>query len=196
MTAYAFTNDWMNSHEQDWREVLASFAGAPRVHFAEVGSYEGRSACWFVDNILTGAGSMMTCFDPWEPYADRPGDDMQAVEARFDANAAACSRPEAIRKYIGDSFTLATRRPPDGFDMIYIDGDHSASAVLADAVLAWRALKIGGLLMFDDLAWRPENGGDDRPGKAIEAFMGVMAIGGRSKVERETRSLMVLRRLK
>ena len=36
------------------------------------------------------------------------------------------------------------------YDVIYIDGDHNACSVLEDAILAWRLLKIGGILLFDD----------------------------------------------
>ena len=36
------------------------------------------------------------------------------------------------------------------YDFIYIDGDHTAFAVLEDMVLSWKLLKIGGMLLVDD----------------------------------------------
>ena len=41
------------------------------------------------------------------------------------------------------------------YDIIYIDGSHEARDVLEDAVLAYRLLKIGGLLIFDDCVHPP-----------------------------------------
>jgi predicted O-methyltransferase YrrM len=39
------------------------------------------------------------------------------------------------------------------FDMVYIDGSHETPDVLADAVLAYQLLRIGGLMIFDDYVW-------------------------------------------
>jgi len=41
------------------------------------------------------------------------------------------------------------------FDFIYIDGDHSSSQVLTDAVLAFRLLRTGGIMAFDDYGGPP-----------------------------------------
>ena len=197
MTTYTFTNSWAADRMQDWSEILAPFVGLPNVQFAEIGSYEGQSACWFVDNILTGHGATMTCFDPWKAYADHPDADWGAIEARFDANAEACSRPWAVIKVRGTSRDLARRSPHEGYDMVYIDGDHSASQVLRDAVLAWDVLKVGGLLMFDDYGWRPDTDRtEDCPANAIDAFKIIMAIGGNATIASQTNQMIVLRRMK
>jgi predicted O-methyltransferase YrrM len=60
------------------------------------------------------------------------------------------------------------------YDFIYIDGDHSAAAVVGDAIGAYRLLKTGGLLAFDDYLWRPSNGGGEAlaPAVAIDTFLG------------------------
>jgi hypothetical protein len=41
------------------------------------------------------------------------------------------------------------------FDAIYVDGWHTAYGALADAVMAWPRLKLGGLMVFDDYLWLP-----------------------------------------
>ena len=38
----------------------------------------------------------------------------------------------------------------NNFDLIYIDASHYAPDVLSDAVLAFKLLKPGGILIFDD----------------------------------------------
>ena len=39
------------------------------------------------------------------------------------------------------------------FDLIYIDGSHSAKDVLLDSLLAWRLLRPGGAMVWDDYEW-------------------------------------------
>ena len=40
-------------------------------------------------------------------------------------------------------------------ELIYIDGDHKASEVLADLVLSWKLLRVGGVILCDDTTtWR------------------------------------------
>jgi hypothetical protein len=53
-----------------------------------------------------------------------------------------------------DAATLFRRE----FDWIYVDGDHSYEAVLADLRTWWGKLKPGGILVCDDVGWRDEAG--------------------------------------
>jgi predicted O-methyltransferase YrrM len=61
------------------------------------------------------------------------------------------------------------------FDFIYIDGSHMAQDVLCDAVLAFRLLRVGGVIVFDDYIWfetLPEGKDPLRcPKPAIDAFV-------------------------
>ena len=57
----------------------------------------------------------------------------------------------------------------DSFNFIYIDASHKCLDVYFDAVLAWKLLKMGGILAFDDYRF---NKGDtfNSPYEAIEHF--------------------------
>ena len=41
----------------------------------------------------------------------------------------------------------------DSYDVIYIDGDHSAEAAFKDGVNSFPLLKVGGIMVFDDYLW-------------------------------------------
>src|SRR5262249_54067372 len=59
--------------------------------------------------------------------------------------------------------------PLNSFDIIYIDGSHDEADCLEDAILAWRLLKEGGVLIFDD--YQLKYASTERPDRAIETFV-------------------------
>ena len=77
--------------------------------------------------------------------------------------------------HCGESF-FTLREIDAEFDFIYIDSDHSPTAVLADAVLAWPLLKVGGVMIFDDYLWLPPDldPNSDKQGWSVEAALQVI----------------------
>ena len=79
----------------------------------------------------------------------------------------------------GQGFSRLRKLPLDSFDVVYVDGSHTADDVLADAILSWGLLKTGGIVIFDDYLWDggyyTGNGrhlpGELLPGMAINAFI-------------------------
>ena len=59
------------------------------------------------------------------------------------------------------------KMPPGFFDVVFVDGSHEAADVLHDATEAYRCVKPGGFIAFDDYGWGT---GWDRPKTAIDAF--------------------------
>ncbi len=57
-----FTADWFSSHIPHWERLLRPLAGQP-IQALEIGSYEGRSAVWLLQEILTHPESRLTCVD-------------------------------------------------------------------------------------------------------------------------------------
>lgn len=62
-------------------------------------------------------------------------------------------------------------------ELIYIDGDHKASEVLTDLVLAWECLSVGGVILCDDTGtWKYTDknnvaGAQYSPRMAVEMFI-------------------------
>jgi predicted O-methyltransferase YrrM len=154
-----FTSDWHSMHIPIWQEHLGEFDGRP-VRCLEIGSHEGRSAVWITQNLLSHPSASLTCIDTW-PEAE--------AERRFDANIAETGRAPQVRKLKTDSWRGLLNQGP-GFDLIYIDGSHEGRQVLEDAILAFRVLKRGGLLIFDDYKNVPSEV-QQPPKPAIDAFL-------------------------
>jgi predicted O-methyltransferase YrrM len=142
-----FSENWFEHNIPHWERWLGDFRGRPGLRALEIGSFEGRSTLWLCEHILTADDSRIDCLDL---FATDPvyGD----YHARFRANTAA--HAHKIREFPGDSFT-GLRRVEGGYDIVYIDGWHSAFGALADGVMSWPLLKVGGVMIFDDYLWVP-----------------------------------------
>lgn len=137
----------------------------------EVGCYEGQATVFMIQHetveevfcIDTWAGSIEHVAGGMSAAKDEKAIDMAKVEARFDhnvklardnkkgANTTVHKMKGPSRHILGGLNTLP--QLIEYFDLIYIDGDHSAKGVLADATMAWPLLRIGGLMIFDDYLW-------------------------------------------
>jgi len=130
-----FTTDWFSNTTWAWEKYLPQFFRGSPVRWLEVGSYEGRSALWTLNNLLP-AGSTITCVDHFD--AD--------YEMTFDANT---RHIPAIVKARGKSHVVLPGLAP-GFAGAYIDGSHEADDVTHDARAVWQLLLPGAPLVFDD----------------------------------------------
>ena len=91
--------------------------------------------------------------------------------SRFDHNIRTALGERKVRKIAGRSQEVLRRLPLDHYDAIYVDGSHAAADVLEDAVLAFRLLKRGGVLIFDDYLWNTHLDPAVIPKPAIDAFL-------------------------
>ena len=172
---YRFSYDWVSPHTGEWEKDLQHLKGQPNIRALEIGCFEGQSACWFLDNILTHPTSRLVCVDPFAvPMATVL---LRYFEARFDENIAASGAGDRVTKLIGPSQVVVRTLQPAQFDFVYVDGSHKVGDVLQDAVLAWTVLRPGGVAMFDDYALVDDvsEGLMARaPGRALDAFMSLL----------------------
>jgi predicted O-methyltransferase YrrM len=182
---YRFTAYWHKRRAADWEKVLAPYKGREGLAYLEVGAFEGRSLIWMLENVLTHATSTATAVDPFMPD----------YEATFDGNIVASGAGKRVTKIKELSQSALRKLPLDSFDVIYIDGSHTADDVLADAVLAWGLLRRGGLVIFDDYTWPGRPDGDPLPPEllpkiAIDAFI----TAYRSEIELVSKGAQVMLR--
>jgi hypothetical protein len=166
---YKLTYDCFSSRIPQLRIGLQRLAGRPNLRVLEIGSFEGHSACWLLENILTHESARITCLDIFPA----------AGKALFDHNIGLIGAQAKVEALIGRSRDILPRLTPEHYDFIYVDGSHDQVDVLEDAVFSWRLLKRGGLMTFNDYglkdvpvlqALRPL-----RPDIAIDAFLSTYA---------------------
>lgn len=150
---------WTSEEELRWlAEQTQGLPHSSRV--VEVGVFLGRSAKALLDNL--DWGSTLYCVDPYEDYED------EGVRAAVDSGTWSDVFQEAVSNlsqqhregpatvFFREPSTRAALRFHDHtIDMIFIDGDHSYSSVLAD-ITAWeRTVKPGGLICGHDYNVHP-----------------------------------------
>lgn len=178
-----FSTDWLTPSLPAWEKALSHYKGLPNLRFLEIGSFEGRSACWLLQNILTDPSSRLTCVDPFEPFnfkafkyswpaqTKAPFPDLIDLEKTFDENIRRVGGMEKILKEKGESNIVLRNLPLNSYDCIYIDGSHLLQDVLIDTVLCWELLKTDGILIFDDYLLLCHTLPYHSPRIAIDAFL-------------------------
>lgn len=167
-----FKRDWFTANVPFWMEIFdqCRLNGRP-IKVLEVGSFEGLSACFLLMKLPE---ARLTCVDTWEGSDEHVGMDLIAsTEAAFDRHVAPWR--ERVTKRKGFSLPyLASLRPDDKFDLVYVDGSHHADDVLVDAIRGFEQLKVGGVMILDDYLWQYYPRVTENPATAINAFLHVV----------------------
>ncbi|HEX5392825.1 MAG TPA: class I SAM-dependent methyltransferase [Rhodocyclaceae bacterium] len=179
---FEYTTSWFMHNRPAWVQICNLLK--PR-RFLEIGSFEGQSACFVIEAMGAMQPVDVVCIDTWQGGVEHDKSGMGEVEARFDRNiqlaTSRSAHPVSVLKKKKLSLDALAELLVAGqggtFDLIYVDGSHQAADVLADAVLAFRLLRLGGVVIFDDYAWsRQEEGQEDlldEPKIAIDSFVNV-----------------------
>ena len=153
-----YTHDWWGPKIHVAEKVFHSDI----VDVLEVGCFEGRATCWFLEQ---SPKVRVTCIDDFRG-------ELHAVCSK---NA----RTQFLQntQEFGDRVTLIEESTwnawhtlkPESFDFVFVDAGHTPFDVLHDAVQAYRVTRSGGFIMLDDYLWGFE--GEPRPKCAIDAFL-------------------------
>lgn len=163
MTTATFSADWTAPLRENGAEFLRFLKERP-IRCLEIGVFEGRGGCWLLDNILVHPESSYVGIDAWEAV---PLGDSKVAEERARQHLSVYGKRVTILKGRTRHLLTNPERHVEEFDLIYIDGDHSAQGCLLDTTLTWDLLSHGGIMVWDDY------GNTDYPGvrKAVNAFL-------------------------
>lgn len=152
---YKFTTDWFTPAIPLFEECTKRLVGKDDVKILEIGTWEGRSATWLLENVLTGKNSKIDLVDDFGGINNIHNADLdvKGVKDRLYNNL----KPFAgkYKMYEGNSHDVLRylNQFSDQYDLIYVDGGHDAFTCLFDAVYSFSMLKKDGYLIFDDYMW-------------------------------------------
>lgn len=171
---YTFTNNWFGSQLPIHTKIFNQYINIDEpLKILEIGSHEGRSTTFFVDNCLTNDLSSVDVIDPWDTN-DLTSPVLDSTENLFINNIKQSKHPNKVNVYKGYSNNilpeLITKKLK--YDYILIDGSHLTKDVLLDAVLCFELLKDNGIIFFDDYL-----GGSDETRTTLSMpFIGINAF--------------------
>ena len=186
MNNFEFTTNWFELNGKKVWDSLLPQVNPSKV--LEIGSFEGESTCYLINELSKKNNCELYCIDTWEGAAEHQNREvnMTEVERRFDNNVklalSISTNKIKFYKLKGKSdyhlSKLITENKFSYFDFIYVDGSHQAQDVLFDAVMAFKMLKVKGVIVFDDYIWferkLPQGKDLNRcPKPAIDAFTSI-----------------------
>jgi predicted O-methyltransferase YrrM len=194
MKNYKFTQNWFTANDLIQFLPLQPQEETP---ILEIGSFEGKSTIWFIDNFLNNPKSSITCIDPWtsfnqkhnsmNSYSENLNDKQQFTNIldgfvftdeyqTFLHNIEETTKSSQVNIIKGFSKSELPNLITESkkYDIIFIDGNHTAPYVLLDAVMSWELLNVNGYMIFDDYLWNATNLPETlTPKMAVDSFISI-----------------------
>jgi predicted O-methyltransferase YrrM len=165
---YTFTTNWFTHKIPLLTRILKEYKGKAGVTYLEIGTFEGRSALWLLENILTHPASKLIIIDAFE----------ENTYKTFTSNINLSGEADKFRILSGLSTNKIKELPSNSVDFAYIDGSGKGIVMLSDLVNTWNLLKADGIILCsrytlnahlrEALELEPQDPG---PYEAIDAFM-------------------------
>lgn len=156
--------------QSSFSHILTEF-GMPSV-IVEVGCFEGDTTCnlaWLLNS--QNIDYQYYAIDPFLASENLTQEVVDKAKEFFVENIKEFSKIEFLQKKSIDGLIELYNRGIKA-DIIYIDGSHLAKDVLADCVIGFEMLKVGGVMLFDDsVVWRYGSTIQDSPKIAIDNFI-------------------------
>ncbi|TFK35676.1 glycosyltransferase family 8 protein [Crucibulum laeve] len=197
VVAYEFTStqDWFSHNIQHWSSLFPLVTSShPRV--LEIGSWEGRSAVFLLNNLCKNGGEIM-CIDHFDLFHTEAG---RQRFNRINRNLLLAGKKSRVLSQFSVPALMiileeemSSSNP--GFDWIYIDGSHEADDTMLDGELAWRLARKGAIVIFDDYNWDKEPVDSiHHPKRGIDTFLTLHA-GQYERLTEDSHYQVVLRKL-
>lgn len=180
---YRFTHTWFSENMVLWEKYLlplndaaangsVSQGAASRapINILSLGSSDGSSLCWLVDEILRQPSDRLVCM-------------AEGVSQQLQKNFAKLPESDKVSVKTGRLPVLLESLPGTEFDMIYIQSERKQSIYLnALAKQAWPQLKPNGLMFFKDYQWSDPSDPAQASRLGIDEFIQSVQSEGRARV--------------
>jgi predicted O-methyltransferase YrrM len=165
---YTFTQNWFTHKIVTWSKALKELKGKPGINYLEIGTFEGRSALWVLENLATHPTAKIIIIDAFEEEGSQV----------FKSNVELSGESDKFKVLAGFSTDKIKEVPTNSIDLAYIDGSGKGIVMLSDLVNTWNVTKVNGIIICsryalnDHLRMALELQPDDPgPIDAIDAFL-------------------------
>jgi hypothetical protein len=182
-----YSVDWFSNNIPLWNQVfdVHQLTGKDGLRFLEIGCFEGRATNYLLDNILTGSDSLIEVVDTFGGSLNEGGmhwDDSYQFDELYNKFTHNIQKnKDRVIVHKGESSKVLRElslHKQSYYDFAYIDGSHTAYAVLEDAILVHPMIKPGGIVIFDDYLWKDTGNlhPTNSPELAVDCFYNVFEL--------------------
>jgi predicted O-methyltransferase YrrM len=161
--------NWFDGQRYNFEDQLTHLAHKPDLTFLQIGAYTGDATVWLMQHILTDKTSQLIDVDTWEGSNEDEHSriNFENVYYHYLGRTIHYDNLHIFKATSDQVLPNLTHQ----FDFIYVDGDHTAAQVERDAENAWKLLKSGGIIAFDDYLWGQDLSPELTPKPAIDRFL-------------------------
>ena len=171
---FAFTYDTVSNNIPFSAPMLRDFAAGHEgeIRYLEIGAFEGRNIA-FMDWLLPRRLAI-TVIDPWFDDVFNPDPQYHGIEARFVRNVqlTGVASMRTLKSFSGVMLPKL-QEACERFDLIYVDGSHTAVDVMIDLCFCANMLEVGGMMILDDYWHDVSDIGGPGVKQAVDRFLGV-----------------------
>jgi predicted O-methyltransferase YrrM len=159
------TTDYFSINTYYWNKIINK--NFQEFSFLEIGSWEGNSASYILNNFKT---NKVVCVDIWDKYNDEYTEENLKRFENFKSNLSEFKERFHFFKNTSDEYFSNNN---ERFDIIYIDGWHEAPQVYKDINNSWDRLNLNGIIICDDYFYGDINlnTASNLPANAINQFL-------------------------
>ena len=158
-----FSNKWFLNNFDIFNYFLPENKNE-KFNYLEIGCFEGLSSFYVLSQFKFVNAYFVDIWDEPNKNSKSLTGDFNKVEKLFDENLSKFNFTK-----IKDDSVISMRkllRKNMDFDFIYVDGSHNGEDILSDAIEAFKILKKGGLIFFDDFLQYELN-------RKIQSYVGI-----------------------
>ena len=158
-----FSNRWFLNNFEIFNFFLPK-ERETKFNYLEIGCFEGLSSFYMMSEFKNINAYFVDLWDMPNENSKSLTNDFQEIEKKFDDNLLNYK----FTKIKGDSVISMRNifKQKINFDFIYIDGSHNGEDILSDAIEAFKILKQGGFIFFDDFLQFDKD-------RQIQSFVGI-----------------------
>lgn len=123
------------------------------IKYLEIGTFYGANAISVHNTYAAHPNSRIDCIDAWTAYPEYPGTtqaEQDQIYADFQTNLLLAQCKSKTRIFRGFSVNILPTLMDAAYDIIYVDGNSSPTFMIEDAVLSFRKLAMGGIMIINN----------------------------------------------
>jgi predicted O-methyltransferase YrrM len=171
---YKFTNNWFQRNINISMKILSNIFEnkVDKIDILEIGSHEGQSTVWLLDNLCKHEDSTFISIDPF-CVDDITSPVTNETYNLFLSNTSKSPQYKKF-KHIKDFSNIALPKllsESYNFDIIYIDGSHLEKDVYNDLEYSNKLIRKNGIILLDDVGFTDISKSNNGVPKALNTFI-------------------------